>query len=268
MGFFALTALLSGACAHTGIPDWQLFPEASDLVFDDLAHSWNEAIPPAMQRSAVWSGSRTAWCACRSIGLTCGTASDGQPFGCELPFFVGEGAHRIGQLSARSAEVRQALRCQSGPSKIPGAAIEFPSLGRVSEVRLYLHNALCEVRWENGGRERAIIEATVVKLEACGPRWWTGYSYAWFANMKARFHDGEGGGSSDLAGFCRKLLPAQYVPCQRRSVGPREIGLRLPALYAGGRGTSPLPPACRRCHTGIIRIRLPEDPQPPTGESR
>lgn len=38
----------------------------------------------------------------------------------------------------------------------------------------------------------AIIEATVAKLEACGPRWWTGYSYAWFANMKARIHDGEG----------------------------------------------------------------------------
>ena len=48
------------------------------------------------------------------------------------------------------------------------------------------------LNWGNGGRERAIIEATVAKLEACGPHWWTGYSYAWFANMKARIHDGEG----------------------------------------------------------------------------
>ena len=52
----ALTALFSGACAHTGNPDWQLSPEASDLVFDDLAHSWDEAIPlgNATLGSLVW----------------------------------------------------------------------------------------------------------------------------------------------------------------------------------------------------------------------
>ena len=52
----ALTALLSGACVHTGNPDWQLSPEASDLVFDDLAHSWDEAIPlgNATLGSLVW----------------------------------------------------------------------------------------------------------------------------------------------------------------------------------------------------------------------
>ena len=48
------------------------------------------------------------------------------------------------------------------------------------------------INWEEGGKSREIIQATLSKMEACGPQWWTGYSYAWFANMKARTFDGEG----------------------------------------------------------------------------
>ena len=43
-----------------------------------------------------------------------------------------------------------------------------------------------------GEKSRRIIAATLKKLEAYGPDYWTGYSYAWFANLKARAFDGEG----------------------------------------------------------------------------
>ncbi len=43
-----------------------------------------------------------------------------------------------------------------------------------------------------GEKSRKIIEATLRKLEEYGPDYWTGYSYSWFANMKARIFDGEG----------------------------------------------------------------------------
>ncbi len=48
------------------------------------------------------------------------------------------------------------------------------------------------INWEEGGKSREIIKATLKKMESCGPQWWTGYSYAWFGNMKARTFDGEG----------------------------------------------------------------------------
>ena len=48
------------------------------------------------------------------------------------------------------------------PSKIPGAALEFPieKLGNPSAVRLYLNNALCEVKWENGAQMQTFVHAT------------------------------------------------------------------------------------------------------------
>lgn len=48
------------------------------------------------------------------------------------------------------------------------------------------------LNWEEGGKSREIIKSTLEALEKYGPQWWTGYSYAWFANMKARTFDGEG----------------------------------------------------------------------------
>ena len=48
------------------------------------------------------------------------------------------------------------------PSKIPGAALEFPikQLGKPSSVHLYLNNALCEVKWENGTVMQTFVHAT------------------------------------------------------------------------------------------------------------
>lgn len=40
--------------------------------------------------------------------------------------------------------------------------------------------------------DRHIAQATVDALDAHGPDYWTGYSYAWLANLKARLGDGDG----------------------------------------------------------------------------
>lgn len=46
------------------------------------------------------------------------------------------------------------------PSKIPGAALEFPlNIGKVSSVHLFLNNALCEVLWENGTKLKTFVHA-------------------------------------------------------------------------------------------------------------
>lgn len=51
---------------------------------------------------------------------------------------------------------------QPAPSKIPGAALEFPiaQLGTLKQVRLYLNNALCDVTWENGTRLQTFVHAS------------------------------------------------------------------------------------------------------------
>ena len=48
------------------------------------------------------------------------------------------------------------------------------------------------INWEDGGESRRIIKATIDRLEAYGPDYWTGFSYAWFGNMMAWALDGEG----------------------------------------------------------------------------
>lgn len=48
------------------------------------------------------------------------------------------------------------------------------------------------IDYSQGEQSRKIIDATLKKMEACGPDWWCGYSYSWFGNMKARAFDGEG----------------------------------------------------------------------------
>lgn len=48
------------------------------------------------------------------------------------------------------------------PSKIPGAAIEFPleQIGTPTQVRLYLNNALCEADWADGTQMQTFVHAT------------------------------------------------------------------------------------------------------------
>ncbi|MHC4567383.1 MAG: glycosyl hydrolase family 95 catalytic domain-containing protein, partial [Planctomycetota bacterium] len=47
------------------------------------------------------------------------------------------------------------------------------------------------IRWENGERDQAIIEASLADLEEKGTSWWTGYSFSWLASLAARARDGK-----------------------------------------------------------------------------
>lgn len=156
----ALTALLSGACAHPGNPDWQLSPEASDLVFDDLAHSWDEAIPlgNATLGSLVWERDSMVRMSLDRVDLWDLRPTDSLS-GANYRFSWVKEHIASGNYLPVQQKFDWPYDANPAPSKIPGAAIEFPSLGRVSEVRLYLHNALCEVRWENGAVMHCFVHA-------------------------------------------------------------------------------------------------------------
>lgn len=46
--------------------------------------------------------------------------------------------------------------------------------------------------FSKGEKDKEIITQSLSALEKYGPDWWCGYSYAWFANLKARAFDGDG----------------------------------------------------------------------------
>ena len=48
------------------------------------------------------------------------------------------------------------------------------------------------IDWSDGEKSQHIIRATLKRLDEVGPDYWTGYSYSWLANMKARAFDGKG----------------------------------------------------------------------------
>lgn len=48
------------------------------------------------------------------------------------------------------------------------------------------------INWNDGPEAQRIIQATINRLDSIGPAYWTGYSYSWLGNMKARMYDGEG----------------------------------------------------------------------------
>lgn len=62
----------------------------------------------------------------------------------------------------RDSLLRLSLDRTAAPSKIPGAALEFPlnELGQPVHVRLYLNEALCDVAWPDGTELQTFVHAT------------------------------------------------------------------------------------------------------------
>lgn len=48
------------------------------------------------------------------------------------------------------------------------------------------------LNWSDGKESQSVIAASLRKLDTVGPDYWTGYSYAWLATLRARALDGEG----------------------------------------------------------------------------
>lgn len=58
------------------------------------------------------------------------------------------------------------------------------------------------IKWEDGEKAQSTINNSIQLLDRIGPDYWTGYSYSWSANLKARAKDGLGA-ASDLRTFAR-----------------------------------------------------------------
>ena len=138
-------------------------PSESDLVFTELARSWDEAMPlgNATVGALVWqrdsslrlSLDRTDLWDLRPVDSLSG---DNFRFS-----WVKEHIRTKDYLHVQK-KLDWPYNMNPAPSKIPGAAIEFPleKIGAPTQVRLYLNNALCEANWADGTQMQTFVHAT------------------------------------------------------------------------------------------------------------
>lgn len=134
-----------------------------DLHFDTLAQQWDEAIPlgNGMLGALIWQKDDHL-----RFSLDRADLWDLRPM---------KGLHRkefsyqwvMDQIRRKDyAPVQkyfdEPYDREPAPSKIPGGALEFDTRnwGSVTSVHLYLQNALCEVKWENGTVLTTFVHAT------------------------------------------------------------------------------------------------------------
>lgn len=107
----------------------------------------------------------------------------------------------------------------------------------------------------NDERDAAIIEASISALDKFGPDWWTGYSYSWLANLKARSFDGEGAADAlhTFAGcFC--LPNGFHANGDQSKSGKSRFTYRPFTLEGNMAFAAGVQEMLLQSHTGIVRI--------------
>lgn len=138
-------------------------PSPNDLVFTELAKSWDEGIPlgNATVGALIWQKDSALRVSLDRIDLW-----DLRPteniWGENFSFKWVEEQAKNGDYSVVQQQFDIPYDRDPAPSKIPGAGMEFDlsGLGPVDTVRLFLNNALSEIRWKNGASLKTFVHAT------------------------------------------------------------------------------------------------------------
>lgn len=109
--------------------------------------------------------------------------------------------------------------------------------------------------WSQGEKSQKIIKATLKKLQDYGPDYWTGYSYSWFGNMKARAFDGEGA-ADELRTFaeCFCLRNTFHVNGDQTKSGKSKFTYRPFTLEGNFAFASGIQEMLLQSHTGVVRV--------------
>jgi len=156
---FVLLFLILTACSKNIIPD----PGPHDLVFIDLASSWDEAVPlgNGMLGALVWKKDNKL-----RISLDRADLWDLSPM-TNIDFSELTYDWVFRQWENYTYEIVQEkldipYNERPAPTKIPAGALEFniDNLGKIEYARLYVDDAVCEVKWETGTVLKIFIDAT------------------------------------------------------------------------------------------------------------
>lgn len=111
------------------------------------------------------------------------------------------------------------------------------------------------IDWNDGEKAQSIIRATLKKLQDFGADYWTGYSYSWFANMKARALDGEGAAEAlrtFAACFC--LKNTFHANGDQSGTGKSRFTYRPFTLEGNFAFAAGVQEMLLQSHTGVIRV--------------
>lgn len=143
-------------------PELPVTPSGSDLQYEQIPLTWDEGIPlgNATVGALVWLRDTAL-----RMSLDRTDLWDLRPMenlsGAENRFaWVCKQVREKNYLPVQQ-KFDWPYELQAAPSKIPGAALEFrgENMTDPAEVRLYLNNALCEVRWKNGMTLKTFVQA-------------------------------------------------------------------------------------------------------------
>ena len=114
----------------------------------------------------------------------------------------------------------------------------------------------------NGDKEKAIIENTIANLDAIGSSYWTGYSFSWLGNLKARAFDGEGAAKA-LKDFATSfVLPNSFhVNGDQSGTGKSNFTYRPFTLEGNFAFAAGMQEMLIQSHTGTVHIfpAIPKD---------
>ncbi len=155
-----LVILLMNSCQSNTI-----HPERSesDLVFNNLSTTWDEAIPlgNGLLGALIWQKEEKL-----RFSLDRADLWDLRPVENltrpEFSFAWVQEQVRNNTYKSVQDMFDVPYDQMPAPSKIPGAALEFDisALGNVTSVRLLIKNALCRVEWENGASLETFVHAS------------------------------------------------------------------------------------------------------------
>lgn len=155
-----ISAYLLVACSGNG--SLPVVPSDSDLQFDNLAQTWDEGIPlgNATVGALVWQRDSALRLSLDRTDLWDLRPSDSISGPNNRFAWVREQVRKGDYLPVQQ-KFDWPYNALPAPSKIPGAALEFPlKMGKVSSVHLYLNNALCEVAWDSGTKLKTFVHAS------------------------------------------------------------------------------------------------------------
>lgn len=111
------------------------------------------------------------------------------------------------------------------------------------------------IDWSQGEKSQHIITATLKKLKEYTPDYWTGYSYSWAGNMRARAFDGEGA-AEELRTFaeCFCLRNTFHVNGDQTNSGKSKFTYRPFTLEGNFAFASGVQDMLLQSHTGIVRV--------------
>ncbi len=106
-----------------------------------------------------------------------------------------------------------------------------------------------------GEESQRIIKATIDKLDKMGPDYWTGYSYSWLANMKARAFDGAGAAEAlRIFADCFCLKTGFHANGDQTKSGKSKFTYRPFTLEGNMAYASGVQEMLLQSHTGVVRV--------------